>query len=562
MQLIEISSDDSISIEQHFRVSAGPGAGKTHWLINHLKNILSKSDRLGKTRKIACITFTNVAVEAILSRFDSSHENLEVSTIHSFLYKNIVKPYVKFIADEYNLNHEKIDGHDDVILSNYTFIEEWKNKTGQHYLKNKGEIVLALSKAKWELDSVKGLTINPDKQSRVNGYSIKNEAYLEYKRMAWKQGVIHHDDVLFFSYNIIMHYPFVIKIIRAKFPYLLIDEFQDTNPIQMKIIERIGETETKIGIIGDYAQSIYGFQGVNSSAFVNFTLPGISNYQISFNRRSTIQIIEVLNHIRKDIEQKSLENTIGEKPIIFYGDMITSYELAASICGNEEICSLARVNITANSIQYKASSMFNQNLIDELEIKDTNYDRKKILIACIRAAELGHSKKYKDALKHIKFLYKADSDKGNKRALKALYLLVSHYESFRDQSFLEFSNFVSQNIYLVPKVSRGPLKKFCEENTYKSLAMCLNYTDDLSLFKTIHKSKGDEFDNVFLALKAKSSLMFLTNPNLIDEEEHRVNYVAVSRAKRRLFIYVPSIKDIDKQLLNHIFDFKEVKSKI
>jgi len=118
----QITSDVSlINIEQHFRVSAGPGAGKTHWLSEHIKTVLNRSKRLSKTRKIACITYTNIAVETILEKLGTSAERVEVSTIHSFLYRYVVKPYVSFIADEYGLNVSKIDGHDDIILSSYSF---------------------------------------------------------------------------------------------------------------------------------------------------------------------------------------------------------------------------------------------------------------------------------------------------------------------------------------------------------------------------------------------------------------------------------------------------------
>lgn len=79
-----ITSDDLIPIEQHFKISAGPGAGKTYWLINHIKNVLHTSTRLYRTRKIACITYTNIAVETILTRLGSSSDRVEVCTIHSF----------------------------------------------------------------------------------------------------------------------------------------------------------------------------------------------------------------------------------------------------------------------------------------------------------------------------------------------------------------------------------------------------------------------------------------------------------------------------------------------
>lgn len=82
---IEITSANKLdNIEHHFRVSAGPGAGKTHWLISHIKEVLHNSERLEKSRKVACITYTNTAVEIICDRLGSSSNQVEVSTIHSF----------------------------------------------------------------------------------------------------------------------------------------------------------------------------------------------------------------------------------------------------------------------------------------------------------------------------------------------------------------------------------------------------------------------------------------------------------------------------------------------
>src|SRR6056297_4135078 len=156
MSLNSISSDSVIeNIEQHFKISAGPGAGKTHWLVQHIKHVLNDSKRLSKSRKIACITYTNIAVETILTRLGTSTDQVEVSTIHSFLYKHLVKPYVSFIADEYGLNVEKMDGHDDTILANYSFLKKLKENTGQNWIRNNLEFVQALSKARWKFDDTK-----------------------------------------------------------------------------------------------------------------------------------------------------------------------------------------------------------------------------------------------------------------------------------------------------------------------------------------------------------------------------------------------------------------------
>ena len=125
MSIIQIDSNQRLDdIEHHFKVSAGPGAGKTHWLVEHIKNVLHYSNRLNKIRKIACITYTNIAVETILTRLSTSATRVDVSTIHSFLYRHIVKPYAFLIADEYGLNYSKLDGHDELNHS-YTKINNW-----------------------------------------------------------------------------------------------------------------------------------------------------------------------------------------------------------------------------------------------------------------------------------------------------------------------------------------------------------------------------------------------------------------------------------------------------
>ena len=136
MSTIKINSDFRIGdIEKHFRISAGPGAGKTHWLVEHIKNVLHNSTRLSKYRKIACITYTNIGVETLLKRLGTAIEQVEIKTIHSFLYSHVVKPYASFVAAEYDLNISRLDGHDDIILSGYKFLSDWKDRTGQKGLK-------------------------------------------------------------------------------------------------------------------------------------------------------------------------------------------------------------------------------------------------------------------------------------------------------------------------------------------------------------------------------------------------------------------------------------------
>lgn len=114
--------------------------------------------------------------------------------------------------------------------------------------------------------------------------------------------------MLFFSFKIIEKYPFALNVLRAKFPYFFIDEFQDSNPIQVEILRKIGLEETVVGVIGDKAQSIFGFQGAEPNQFEQFSLANIIDYRINNNRRSTTEIISFLNHIRPDFKQRGREN--------------------------------------------------------------------------------------------------------------------------------------------------------------------------------------------------------------------------------------------------------------
>jgi DNA helicase-2/ATP-dependent DNA helicase PcrA len=542
-----ITSDDLIPIEQHFRVSAGPGAGKTHWLINHMKNVLHTSLRLGKTRKIACITYTNIAVLTILSRLGTSSNSVEVSTIHSFLYKHIVKPYARFIANDYGLNVAKMDGHDDVILSNYSFLDELKQATGQQRITDNSALVGAIANSRWRFNPEGNLDVKPDYPQRVGGYSIKNETYLQYKKNAWAKGFVHHDDVLFFSYQLLTKFPFILSVLRAKFPYFFIDEFQDSNPIQVRILEMIGQLETKIGIIGDKAQSIYGFQGADASQFQAFSLDNMADYKMSDNRRSTNQIIDCLNIIRSDFLQNKYNDTNGELPCILVGDMGAAFAKGKELSASDFVHTLSYKNIISNAMKKEMNSNIpSGNLFHSLSETDSNKGRQTIISDCIRATEFALHNRFKDALKELEKQFKEHKDLAKKEALRHLVLLIHKYREYSNGSLLEYHAFINTQIKQITGLRKGAILDFYTNHTYQQLAVCVNIIEDDSLHRTIHKSKGDEFDNVILILNEEKDLNFLFAPDLDGKEEHRVFYVAISRAKRRLFISVPTLTDANR----------------
>lgn len=562
MSLTTINSDTVITdIDKHFKVSAGPGAGKTYWLVNHLKNVLHNSEKLLRTRKIACITYTNIAVETILRRLGTSSEQVEVSTIHSFLYKNIVKPYATFISTEFGLNVAEMYGHDDIILSNYSFLQEWKARTGQQRINDDKKVVEAFSKLKWKLESGV-LMIKTDYPVLIGKYPIKNDSYLEYKKMMWAKGLIHHDDVLFFSIQITNKFPFVLNVLNAKFPYIFIDEFQDSNPIQVEIFRKLGNLDSIIGVIGDVAQSIYKFQGADYTQFQTFSLPEMKEYILNENHRSSNEIINTLNSIRTDIIQVNIRNISIAKPIIFIGDMTLALRAAKVKCSNETIHTLSRNNITSNAMKAEISgSGLDSKLLEKLKEIDSNSKRSNLIYTCIKAIAYGKENKFKDAIKEFEklFNYRNEKIKGKRKALKYITLLLNKYSEFENDSLHEFAAFVRTNLKPeLTKFSKGAIKDFYENNTLKQLLLCVSIPEDMSLHKTIHKAKGDEFDNVLLVLKDEKDIDFTLEQNLLLNEEHRINYVAISRAKNRLFISVPTLNTAIQTSLQTLYDIENV----
>ncbi|TAL80607.1 MAG: ATP-dependent helicase [Bacteroidetes bacterium] len=574
-----IDSDELIPIEQHFRVSAGPGAGKTHWLINHIHNVLYNSKRLTKSKKIACITYTNIGVETILKRLGAVDDKVEVSTIHSFLYKHLVKPYVSFIASEYELNVEKMEAPDDFYVR-ISLIKDWisnhphKNELRHPYLENQllflnnnitairnwlNTLTFAINKND-DLEAIcdpsKAFYINEDGERRYlnkNCISILSKDLLAFIKLYWRRGQIHYDDVLFFSFQILKKIPFTIEIIRAKFPYLFIDEFQDTNPIQTNFLRAAGQKETIVGIIGDPAQSIYSFQGARPADFTNFHLNGLLDYQILNNRRSTNRITSILNDVRTDIRQNPIRNIEGDTPFLIIGDMIEGYRLSKSLNSQREIMCLTRTNINTNAIRRQIDvDIPSSDLIQKFYSVDSDKDRRRTVSCCVKAIELAMERNFGDSIKELDKIYKiiADKDLRKKRILSDLSFLLSNYDKIINLSLYDFLQFIKPRINksLSNLSNRGNIKPFYTSHSYKQMAVCVKVTEEYTPFRTIHKAKGAEFDSVFLALEDESDLVFLLSPNL-SNEEHRINYVALSRARDQMFISVPTLSEVNKTVM-------------
>lgn len=578
MPVIAISSDDPIQIDQHFKVSAGPGAGKTHWLVNQIDHILKDSKRLGSYRKIACITYTNIAVDTISKRLNATADRVEVSTIHGFLYRNILRPYLSFIAHEFGFDVRKMDGHDDHFVSRAK-LKDWIDahpnvgKLKHPFTRNQLLRMPAnLESLKSWMQSIhytfKGTDVEiavDNKRAFLAGASSGiNKATMDklsvdlmgYKKLYWEKGRLHHDDVLFFGHKLLIRYPFILKVLRAKFPYFIIDEFQDTSPIQTAIIKLLAAEETIVGVIGDKAQSIFSFQGASPADFTGFTLPNQNNYEINDNRRSTNRIVDILNTVRADIRQNPSRGVPGDKPSILVGTRQNAFAHVKSQCGNEPIITLSRDNVMARSMMKEYNSAIpTSNLLSDLFDKDSS-KRANTVVRCMKAVDLGLQNRFKEAIREMeRVVVEPSREQRRKKAFQHLSILLSQYETFKNAPLYDFYTLVKTHIDpALTKLATGGIKTFYESVTFAQVALFIDTNVENPESRTIHAAKGDEFENVLVVFAKEKEINYLITPDL-SQEEQRIRYVAFSRAKSRLYI---SIENLDKAAIPKLTPLFEI----
>ncbi len=573
-----ISSDERISeLTNHFKVIAGPGAGKTHWLVMHILNVLQNVRTLTPTSKIACITYTTVAGEEIQKRLGTNQSKVEVSTIHSFLYANIVKPYIYLMKDDNGnrlVNVEELDGHDENIATKgkiYVWQQEAKNGG---YLTDKIKIKKCLENLDWKLEDG-GINLKPRKSylSKIGRYSIRSEELLLYKKLFWNEGVIHHEDVLYFAYRILKEYPVLLEHLSSKYPFIFLDEFQDTNPIQTEIIKKLSNTGSVIGVIGDPAQSIYEFQGASRQDFITFSLPSQSFFSIENNRRSGDKIVGLLNHIRSgdELKQRIIRGNSG-LDVYYYecndirdGNVASFHELRGKLGLTGDYCILARNNDTVKKLRSAEAvdiwSSFN----------DVDSNRERFIRNLLAAYKLVKDNRQEAGVKELIKAFKTYKDRVLREPFQANQYISSIMKRSVSVDLLEFmacrmEELLDQPLYNlyeslfemlkvrncgIKKITKGKIKEFSDSTSVKMLLDNLILPEEKSSeIRTIHKAKGMEFESVLVYLSDTEEVERLINPVIeSSEDDTRILYVALSRAKDLLCVACPPLKEEVKNKL-------------
>ncbi len=346
-------------------VIAGAGSGKTRVLTCKIAYLLSQG--VGASRILA-LTFTNKAAREMNGRIAGllgadSTRFLWSGTFHS-IFSRILRREAQFLG--FTSDFTIYDTSDSRSL-----IKSIVKEMGLDEKLYKPQLVggrISMAKNRLVLPSAYAGDMNCRKFDELNGLREMPRIYETYFQRCRQANAMDFDDLLLYTFILLRDNEVVRKAYKERFEYILVDEYQDTNYAQYMILSLLTEPTSKICVVGDDAQSIYGFRGANIDNILNFQklYPTTMVTKLECNYRSTESIVEaancVIKHNRRQIPKKVYSYQGGGSPITVYStysDKDESMKVAAEITkivrregvGYNDVALLYRTNAQSRSFE-------------------------------------------------------------------------------------------------------------------------------------------------------------------------------------------------------------------
>ena len=629
-------------------VIAGAGSGKTRVLTYRIAYLM---ERGVDPFSILSLTFTNKAAREMKSRIsqivgESKSKNLWMGTFHS-IFARILRSESELLG--YSSNFTIYDTQDsDRLIA--TIIKELKLDKDLYKYKN---IRSRISSLKNNLVTVKAYLSNPElvQQDNESRRPMFGKIYQTYVNRCFKASAMDFDDLLLKTNELLNRFPEVLAKYQERFKYIHVDEYQDTNHSQYLIVKALADKYENLCVVGDDAQSIYGFRGANIENILSFQKDYSNStiYRLEQNYRSTKNIVNAANsvinyNINKLEKEVWTDNESGEK--IEINQSITDSEegrfVSSSIFENKNKCQLDndsfavlyRTNAQSRSIEdalrrknisyqvYGGLSFYQRKEIkdilaylrvivnpnDEESIKRIiNYPTRGIGQTTMDKLLIYANEKNISLFETLKNLSSDEIkiNSGIKNKLNQFFLLIKSFQLLNESlNAFEIAEEVLKRIGIInvlkldgtpESISRienieeliNGIKDFIEgeKEVVDSKATLSDFLEDVALaseldknindyqkkvsLMTIHLAKGLEFNHVYIVGLEEdlfpSAMSSTTRADL--EEERRLFYVALTRAKKKVTITYaktryrwgklndcePSrfIKEIDKTYTNY-----------
>ncbi len=576
-------------------VMAGAGSGKTKVLTTRISYLIGE---LGvPLDNILAVTFTNKAANEMKERISKilniNAKGMWVSTFHSFSSRLLrleidkMPPYTKY----FNI----IDDDDSLKI-----VKEIMKEMGDLYTSPK-EMRNLISKSKNFLDfKIKDI----DRRTEFHKVFDLYEARLK------KDNLLDFDDLIIKTIELLTKFPNVLEKYQHKFQYILVDEFQDTNELQYKLMKLLSAKHKNIFVVGDDFQSIYAFRGAKLENINKFQRDFIGTKLILLeqNYRSTKEILNLANNViinNPNQIKKTMfsENNFGSKPKIY--SAYSSYDEIMYVCDKIKELVLDGDSYSDIAIMYRANHIsrgFEEQLMkyripykiygglsffSRAEIKDMiaylrllifnddNFSFKRV----VNNPKRGIGKSILDKLELIAnesnlSLYDAIpyyKGKGQgasglvefKTIIDSIKATIENYKlpdlidvlldetGYKDELYRTEDEEVAEDKLNNIKEFKSILKDTDEESLDSNVIKLQGLLGDLALrtnnddnndgnsviLTTYHQAKGLEFKDVFMV--ANEEGIFPSSNTVTDEEieeERRICYVGITRAKKRLFL--------------------------
>lgn len=626
-------------------VLAGAGSGKTTVIVNRIANMIkfgnAYADETGDARpndieflkdysngeydddpdaildvqdiiavdtikpwNILAITFTNKAANELRERLSEmlgdDGRKINASTFHSACVR-ILRTEIECLG--YGKDFTIYDSDDSKRLINSIIRDEM----------DISEKVFTVSSVQSEISSAKNKMISPERMLVDAGQDYRRKViarvYNTYQERLKQSNALDFDDLLVLTVEVFEKYPEVLKKYQERFKYIMVDEYQDTNYVQFKLVSLLAGEEKNVCVVGDDDQSIYSFRGADINNILDFEkhFSNAKVIRLEQNYRSTKTIINAANSVishNSSRKEKTLwtDNDAGTK-VYWYKSFDENDEAKFISNTIKNIYSLTgkysnsavlyRMNAQSNSIErtfinegipYKVYG--GMRFYDRKEIKDIiaylafvnnpydmlrfkriiNEPKRGIGDATITLIEeishdlnispFGIMKKSDEyaplakkatTLKNIAGMFETLIEKSYTMPLDEFYDFMlektgylEYIKTFENaETRIEYIQEMRSSIVQYMNGSPCPtLGGFLEDIVLYTEADLDNGSDDKVTLMTVHSAKGLEYDNVFVVGMEEEifpSARSLDHEESL-EEERRLAYVAITRAKNKLYL--------------------------
>lgn len=609
-------TNEQIDAINHFKgpalVLAVPGSGKTTVILNRIINLIENHDVLPKN--ILSITFSKSQGMDMERRFLKSFPNLKgqitFKTIHAFCYE-IVKNYMKIK----NIKKTLIEGDEKInkstLLKRY-FFSMYEQKLLDDVIKD------FFSLYDFTKNKMIDFEDYVRKNKFISNRLLLLKLYKAYESLKLEYNFIDFNDLLSLANKYISEDKNLLSSIKKRYKFFSVDEAQDTSMLQFEIIKKIVYPENNLFVVADDDQSIYSFRGAEPKNLLEFKkfYKDSKIFIMNHNFRSTKNIIEISNKLISKNKNRYQKNPIctcseNSKIMLFkvknaHIQMRKLLELIKQLKKDESVGILYRNNISSIYV----ANYFLENDVDFF-VKENGFDfyLNKILLDINNILQFSQDQTNLEVFKRIyfklnayikkdfisKLKYKSydenildallDLDDLNSFYLKKFNALRNNFKMLKKLSMKYKIDFIVNELgygeYLENYDEIQKLNSNLMIDILKYISSNLNsYDDFLQRLKdikeklkdanksssnisisTIHSAKGLEYDHVFLLDLVDGEFPQKNILNAMDssllEEERRLFYVAMTRAKKTLTLFTIKTRN-EKEVDTSIF-YEELK---